>query len=173
MLHGAIQIAFFAIGQWPRGALREIAQPQRPDGHAKQPQHLHAQLRQHAADVAILSLVEHDFEPAIFVATAQNAGTLCPQENAIFGSDSGGYGCEQSCVRNRSNLHVIGFIEMSSPAQARVPPTRNHWSEATGLRWPCPNGRRARATAYFHPDRRIPSRVPFRRKPSSLRHEVC
>src|SRR5579872_5910095 len=137
--HGAIQIAFFDVGQPPRSALREIAQPQRPDGHAKQSQDFHAQLRQHAADVTILSLVEHDFEPAIFVPTAQNAGTLGPQENAISGSDSGGYGSEQF-ARGR-------FYRDESPAQARVPPTRNHWSAATGLRWPCPNGRRARATA--------------------------
>jgi hypothetical protein len=109
---GSIQSPFVLICQSAPAAFWEIAQQERSDGNAEQPQHVDAKWRQHAADVAILAFIEHDLEPGIFFTRTEDTGTLGAQETAVIAADSAGNGFEQRSVRDRANLYVIGFVEM-------------------------------------------------------------
>lgn len=58
--------------------LGEIAQLQRPYGHADQPQYFDSHGLDHAADLAILAFIQHNFKPAVFLALTQTASQLRP-----------------------------------------------------------------------------------------------
>ena len=69
-------------------AFRQIAELQRPDGHADQSQHFKFHGFHHAADLPVPAFIENDLEPAVFLAGAQATCPLGVQYFAILVADS-------------------------------------------------------------------------------------
>src|SRR6202050_4723798 len=68
---GHVDRSLFVRSQWPRRALGQLAQFQWPNRDSHQPQHFHAKRSQHAANLPVLTFIENDFQPTIFLSAAQ------------------------------------------------------------------------------------------------------
>src|SRR5215469_14010179 len=71
-----IQRALFSLAQWSHLALGQIAERQRPDRRAHETQYFEPTRLQDSANLAVLSLVQTDFQPRILFAFSQNPCSL-------------------------------------------------------------------------------------------------
>ena len=90
----------------------QAAKGERPYGDAHQLEHFDIQVFEQAADMAIFSFIEHDFEPRVTFALPQKAAILHAKKIAIVHADAIAQSAEQRCVGDRADLHVIRFIQM-------------------------------------------------------------
>jgi hypothetical protein len=91
--------------------LGEITQRQRSDGHANQSQHVDTPRRQQAADVPVAPLVQHHFQPGVFLARTQQRGPSCLEQIHPF-TNTGLHRNQHLCIRLASHLYVVGLVQM-------------------------------------------------------------
>src|SRR5215470_6473612 len=65
-----------------------------------------------AANVAIFSFVEHNFEPGVTPSLSQNPCLLHTEKITGGGANTTAESVEQDFVGDRADLHVIGFVKV-------------------------------------------------------------
>jgi len=94
------------------GGFGEVAEVEGADGDADEAEDFDVEGVEHAANLAILALVESDFEPGVFFAGTKEGGALAAEEFGAFGFDTAFERFEKGRIRDVGDLHVIGFVEM-------------------------------------------------------------
>ena len=77
---GLIQFRFFRRGELAELAFAKLSESERSNRHANKPQNFDSHYFKHAADLAVLAFVQHDFQPGVFLAAAQHAAPLGSQQ---------------------------------------------------------------------------------------------
>ena len=161
---GAIQRRFLLCRKRARCALREVAQRQRPDGYADQPQHLDPEVFEHAPNVAVFPFLQSDRQPGIPVSLPQYARLFHLKEVRVGNAKALYQRIRERGISQPRNLHVIDLRQMAFRSRYRSPPTPDRSSRAEVLRWLCPNAPPVQPTAACCSDSNRSSRALFHRK---------
>ena len=101
----------------------KISQNQIADRHANQTQHADILGCKQTSNVPVAPFVEHDFEPRILFARAQQRYTLGCELFAVV-IDTAQHPVEHQWIGNGINLHVIGLVHvMTRISKPCSPPT--------------------------------------------------
>jgi len=101
----------FSAGKGTRGALYQVPERKRADGHADQAENFDPLGLEHPADVAILAFIQDDFEPGVAAPLAKDGCALGAQELAVAG-DTICERPEETVAGKGGNLDVVGLIQV-------------------------------------------------------------
>jgi hypothetical protein len=76
---GSIKCLLLGRGERAHRPFRQVAERDRSNGHSDQSQNVTSQTLKHAADVAVLAFVEHNFKPASAFNSTQKTSSLGSQ----------------------------------------------------------------------------------------------
>ena len=111
-MHGAIQGTEFGGGKGAMGGFGEVAEVEGADGDADEAEDFDAVGVEYAADLAVFSFVENDFEPGVFFARAEESCALAAEEFVAFGFHTTLQRFEERWIRDGGDLDVVGLVEM-------------------------------------------------------------
>lgn len=93
-------------------AFGKVAELERTDRDSHKSKHFDAEGIEHATNLAVLAFVEDDFDPGMFLASAEEVCALRFEDVALWNFNAALKGFEETGVGHDADLDMVGLVKM-------------------------------------------------------------